>query len=79
MKKPWSRQTYQPWWLGNIRSSQKIVDNSTLVLEVFRDQDPDLEQEMKSIVELIQYKDSMWWVTWSVEFHYKNWKYLQSI
>jgi RecA-family ATPase len=59
-KKPFNRQLqYKPAGMSGSRGSQKILDNATQVIEIFRDLDPDvMDPREKAKVILYQYKDT---------------------
>ena len=78
LSKPQQRiMQYSPGWVWAIRGSQKIIDNATLVFELFRNLDPDIEsEEEKAMVELILYKDTMDGATWVVKLRFHKWDYL---
>lgn len=59
-KKPDSKGiSYKRAWLSGMRWSQKIMDNATQVFEIYRDLDPDIEDETeRSRVEIVQMKDT---------------------
>jgi len=67
-------QMYSPWGMWAIRGNQKIIDNATMVFELWRDTDP--ESEDKNIVELILYKDTEDWATGSARLKFDKWNYL---
>lgn len=75
LSKPWKQFTYMPWWIWGIRWSQKIIDNSSLVFEIFRDLDPDADQDDKRKVQLILYKDTMDWATGNIDLEFDRWSY----
>jgi replicative DNA helicase len=76
LSKPPRWMQYSPWWVTGIRWSQKIIDNATLVFELFRNLDPDDLWEEKSKVQLILYKDTMDWATGTVDLRFNQWDYL---
>jgi RecA-family ATPase len=50
---------YKRAWLWGMRGSQKIMDNATQVFEIYRDLDPDIQDDTeRSKVEIIQMKDT---------------------
>lgn len=76
LSKPWKWESYKPWWISKVRSSQKIIDNATLVLEIFRDLDPDIsDEEERAKVTLFQYKDTFGGVNASIDFKFEDWEY----
>jgi len=67
----------RPGWIAKLRSSQKIVDNSTLILEVWRDTDPDEESEkVRKTTKLCLYKDTFAWLIWTIDIYFINWTYV---
>ena len=65
-KKPFnSMQQYLPAWMVGLRWTQKILDNSTQVFEVYRDLDPEnTDVKDKARVTLYQYKDTFEGANW---------------
>lgn len=49
---------YRPAGMSGMRGSQKIMDNATQVLEIYRDLDPDSAEEDRNKVTLYQMKDT---------------------
>lgn len=78
-KKPFnSQQQYMPAWMVWLRGSQKILDNSTQVFEVYRDLDPENEwDEIKARVTLYQYKDTFEGANGSVDIYFNKWDYTE--
>lgn len=78
-KKPFnSMQQYLPAWMVGLRGTQKILDNSTQVFEVYRDLDPDNDDvKDKAKVTLYQYKDTFEWANWSVDIYFNKWDYTE--
>lgn len=71
-------EAMSPWWLQKFRGTQKCVDDSTLILEVWRDQDPSLEDKrQKATVKILQYKDTADWVTWEKDIFFNKWWYTE--
>lgn len=58
--------------IGGMRGSQKIMDNCTQLLEVYRDLDPDILPEDRGKVEIIQMKDTAQGENGKVEIYF--WK-----
>lgn len=65
-----------PAWLEGIRGSQKIVDNSTNLFEIFRDLSWDDPMD-HNVTEVVQLKDSMWWPKGKVKLVFDHWEYKQ--
>lgn len=78
-KKPFnSMQQYLPAWMVGLRWTQKILDNSTQVFEVYRDLDPDnKDAKERAKVTLYQYKDTFEWANWSVDIYFNKWDYTE--
>ena len=76
LSKPQRNMAYSPWWPWAIRGSQKLIDNSSLVFEIYRDLDPDAIENDKKRVELILYKDTMDGATWIVELEFQAGEYV---
>ena len=77
-KKPSNKQfAYSPAWMSGLRWSQKILDNATQVIEIYRDLDPDITDEDKKVVTLYQYKDTFEWSNWYVEILFDKWWYVE--
>lgn len=78
-KKPFnSMQQYLPAWMVGLRWTQKILDNSTQVFEVYRDLDPEnTDVKDKARVTLYQYKDTFEWANWSVDIYFNKWDYTE--
>lgn len=75
-KKPDSKWlVYRRAGLAGMRGSQKIMDNATQVFEIYRDLDPEVSEEDKNRVELIQMKDTFEWANWTVEIYFRKWEY----
>lgn len=78
MNKPSASEAFRPWWIAKLRWTQKIVDDCTLIFEVFRDQDPTLENwKEKSTVSVLQYKDTQDWATWVQDIYFSRWEYTE--
>lgn len=71
-------QTMQKAGIEWLRWSQKIVDNSTQVFEVFRDLDPD-DPDIHNITEIRQLKDTFWWPKWFQKLNFERWEYIEYI
>ena len=75
-KKPMNKQeTYSPAWMSGMRWSQKILDNATQVIEIWRDLDPDIPDNEKNKVQLFQYKDTFEWANWVATIYFRKWWY----
>lgn len=79
-KKPFnSVQQYMPAWMVGVRGTQKILDNSTQVFEVYRDLDPEnTNPETKAKVTLYQYKDTFEGANGFVDIYFNKWDYTES-
>jgi len=75
LSKPTKQNQYQPWWISWIRWSQKIIDNSSLIFELYRNLDPDDPIEDKNKVDLILYKDTIDWAVWTVSLRFEKSNY----
>ena len=62
-----------------LRGSQKIVDNSTQIFEVFRDLDPDSYDFTDNVTQIIQLKDTFGWPKWYKKIQFKEWTYIEYI
>lgn len=62
-------------WMASVRWSQKIWDNATIMIQIWRDKDPDLNDEDKSRVSLLQFKDTEWGVIAKSDIYFRNGKY----
>lgn len=80
-KKPQNRQVqYLPAGMSGIRWSQKVLDNSTQVIEIRRDLDPDITDKIeKSKVYFYQYKDTFEWGNWQATVYFHKWDYYEQI
>lgn len=78
-KKPFnSIQQYMPAWMVGLRGTQKILDNSTQVFEVYRDLDPENNNvQDKARVTLYQYKDTFEGANWCVDIYFNKWDYTE--
>jgi len=77
-KKPSSTSlAYSPAWMSWLRWSQKILDNATQVVEIYRDLDPDMPDEDRRKVTLYQYKDTFEWANWFVDIYFNKWEYVE--
>ncbi len=76
-KKPFNKQQqYTPAGMSWLRWSQKILDNATQVIEIWRDLDPETEDpEMKALVQLHQYKDTFEWANGYIDIYFDKWSY----
>lgn len=72
MGKPWKGAEYEEWGIAGIRWSQKIIDNATMVLELFRDLDPERDKEKTTLTLL---KDTMSWHTGKIHLLFNKWDY----
>ena len=70
-------QVEQRSWVEWLRGSQKIVDNSTQVFEIFRDLDVNDPSFSHNITEVLQYKDSNWWPKWREKVQYRDWTFVE--
>lgn len=77
MSKPDKRdKPHKPGGMAWIRGSQKIIDNASQIIEVFRDQDPDnTDMESKAKVEVLQYKNRMAGTNGFAEIYFRTWTY----
>lgn len=66
---------YKPAWLAGMRWSQKIMDNATQVLEIYRDLDPDCEESERNKVTITQMKDTFEWANGFVDTYFHKWDY----
>lgn len=63
-------------WVEWIRGSQKIIDNASQVLEIYRNTDPEeMDQEEKAKVRIKQYKHTMAGVSGYAEIYFNKWTY----
>lgn len=75
-KKPWKEWIMTPWWSSWFRWSQKLMDNCSLMMEIWRDRDEDNEiEKIKKQVWLHNYKDTMDWTNAKQEFYFDEWTY----
>ena len=72
MKKPQSGAEYRIWWLSWIRGCQKLSDDSTMVLELWRDLDPDRVEDTTTLTLL---KDTMDGYTGKINLIFNKWDY----
>jgi hypothetical protein len=63
---------FSPW---SMRWNQKIEDNATVVIQLWRSKDPDDDHKDKSTVHIEQWKDTEWWVIAKTELYFNKWKY----
>lgn len=70
-------QAYTPAWMSGIRWSQKILDNSTQVFEIWRNLDPDTwnDPKEKAKVEIYQLKDTFEWANGFETIYFNKWVY----
>lgn len=75
--KPPKWDEYTPWWGSAFRWTQKIKDNCTCMVEIWYNRKEDVSDEVRSTVQLIQYKRTRaWWSDriWLCKF--QDWKYI---
>lgn len=71
------KSRWEEGWVEGIRGSQKIIDNATQVIEIYRNTDPEeIDKEEKSKVRLKQYKHTMAGLSGYVEIYFSKWTYL---
>jgi hypothetical protein len=80
LKKSFKKEDqYKAWWVSWIRWSQKIIDNSTQVIEIWRDLDPEQDDPSeKCRVKLFQYKNTITWMNWYAEIYFNKWIYQEN-
>jgi len=79
-KKPFNKlQSYMPAGISWLRGSQKILDNATQVIEIFRDLDPETTDAEKSKVSLFQYKDTFEWANGFAEIYFNKGEYVDAL
>lgn len=73
-KKPTSRdRQYEPAGMSGSRWSQKIMDNATQSIEIWRDLDPEqVDPKSRSRVYLYQYKDTAEWNNNATDIYFKS-------
>lgn len=71
-------QASMPWGLDGLRGSQKIIDNCTQFIEVFRDLDPACP-EVHNITEIISWKDTQGWPHWLVRLKFEKGRFVDWI
>ena len=77
-KKPDGRNNmYLPAGMSGMRGSQKIMDNATQVMEIYRDLDPDCPQDERNRVSITQLKDTFEWANWFVDIYFHKWEYVE--
>lgn len=78
-KKPMRKEMqYSPAGMSWLRWSQKILDNATQVIEIWRDLDPETEvPKLKALVQVHQYKDTFEWANGWTEVYFKKWDYVE--
>ena len=62
-------------WMASVRWSQKIGDNATIMIQIWRDKDPEETAEVKARVCLYQFKDTEWWVIAKEDIYFRNGQY----
>lgn len=72
-------QMSTPAWVEWLRWSQKIVDNSTQIFEVFRDLDPDSYDFADNVTQIFQLKDTFWWPKGYQKIQFSHWWYIDYI
>lgn len=73
-KKPTKTAEYMPAGMSWLRGSQKILDNATQVMEIWRDLDPDNEANRDEVY-IYQYKDTFEWANGVSNIYFKKWDY----
>ena len=68
---------YLPAGMSGMRGSQKIMDNATQVMEIYRDLDPDCPQDERNRVSITQLKDTFEWANWFVDIYFHKWEYVE--
>lgn len=67
------------WGTESIRWNQKIQDNATQIIEIYRNTDPEeTDPEERAKVRLKQYKHTMAWVNWYAEMYFYKGTYVQN-
>lgn len=79
LKKPLDSKKYSPWWPWAFRGSQKVVDNSTQLIEIWRDLDPENIDENKKEVKLLQYKDTIGGNQGYCSIWFEKWEYYEML
>lgn len=76
-KKPYKKeQQYEPAGTIWLRGNQKITDNATQVIEVWRDLDPEnTDPRCRAEVQLHQYKDTFEWANGYCKIYFNKWDY----
>lgn len=74
LKKPYKWDVYKPWWWSAFSGSQKIKDNCTVMIEIWRDLDPYSSEP--SLVKFIQYKQTWDGTVWEWPMKWEKWDYL---
>lgn len=77
-KKPLKAGEYLPAGMSWLRWSQKILDNATQVMEIWRDLDPDLLENTRDEVCIYQYKDTFEWANWVASIYFHKWDYYEN-
>lgn len=71
-------QAMQPAGTDGIRGNQKIIDNATQVIEIYRDiTDVDDMDFKMNLSQFHQYKDSKWWPLWYQKIQWVRWWYVE--
>ena len=80
LKKAFKKEDqYKPWWVWGIRWSQKVIDNATQVIEIWRTLDPEEDdKEEKAKVKLFQYKNTITWMNGYAEIYFNKWDYQEN-
>ena len=78
LKKPTDKKDqYRIWGISWFRWSQKVIDNATQVIEIWRNKDPEMWVEINCTTLLLQYKDTWFGNSWRAEFRFDKWEYVQ--
>jgi hypothetical protein len=76
MKKSAREDAYKPWGLSEIRGNQKLSDDADKILQIWRNMDPDVEdEEEKNTTSLILHKDREFWDIELINLHFKDGAY----
>lgn len=77
LKKPWKSDIMHPWGGSAFSGSQKIKDNCSIMLEVWRDLDPYLKSwdVTRKEVHIVQYKQTWDWITGTQIIYFDDWTY----
>lgn len=79
LNKPKVTEMSHPWWPSKLRWTQKIMDNATIVAEIWRDQDEEATYVEQKTVEIHQYKDTQGWSIASVDVFFDKWRYTENL